>query len=53
MFGREFWAYGVEPNRPAFAAMARYVVEQGLAPREVAVEDMFVPGVEMAASAAP
>ena len=45
VFGRDFWAYGVEPNRPAFAAMARYVVEQGFAPRVIAVEDMFVPGL--------
>ena len=45
VFGRDFWAYGIEANRPAFAAMTRYVVEQGLAPRVIAVEDMFVPGL--------
>jgi 4,5-dihydroxyphthalate decarboxylase len=51
VFGRDFWAYGVEPNRPAFEAMARYVVEQGLAPRVVSVEEMFLPGIEAAAAA--
>jgi 4,5-dihydroxyphthalate decarboxylase len=49
LFGRDFWAYGVEPNRPAFAAIGRYVHEQGLAPRAVATEEMFVLGVEGAA----
>ena len=34
-FGRNFWAYGVEPNRPAFEAVGRYVHEQGLSPRIV------------------
>ena len=38
--------YGLEPNRPAFEAIGRYVHEQGLAPRVVAAEGMFVPGVE-------
>jgi 4,5-dihydroxyphthalate decarboxylase len=46
VFGRDFWAYGLEPNRPAFEAIGRYVHEQGLAPRAVAAEEMFVPGVE-------
>jgi 4,5-dihydroxyphthalate decarboxylase len=45
VFGQDFWAYGVAPNRPAFAAMGRYVYEQGLAPRAVGVEEMFVPGI--------
>ena len=50
VFGRDFWAYGLEPNRPAFAAIGRYVHEQGLAPRVVAAEEMFVPGVEAMAA---
>jgi 4,5-dihydroxyphthalate decarboxylase len=45
VFGEDFWAYGVAPNRPAFAAMGRYVREQGLAPRAVGVEEMFLPGI--------
>ena len=30
-------------NRPAFEAIGRYVHEQGLAPRVVTAEEMFVP----------
>ena len=43
VFGKDFWAYGVEPNRPAFDALCRWVHEQGLAPRRVTVEELFVP----------
>ena len=42
VFGKHFWDYGIEPNRPAFEAMGRYVFEQGLAPRVVTPEEMFV-----------
>jgi len=42
-FGKDFWAYGVEPNRPAFDALCRWVHEQGLAPRRVMPEELFVP----------
>jgi 4,5-dihydroxyphthalate decarboxylase len=49
VFGRNFWAYGLEPNRPAFTALGRYVHEQGLAPRSLAPEDMFL-DVEAAAN---
>jgi len=43
VFGKDFWAYDVEPNRPAFDALCRWVNEQGLAPRRVTVEELFVP----------
>jgi 4,5-dihydroxyphthalate decarboxylase len=46
VFGKDFWAYGLEPNRPTWEAIGRYVHEQGLAPRPVAAEELFVPGVE-------
>lgn len=42
VFGKDFWAYGMEPNRPAFDALCRWVHEQGLAPRRVTVEELFV-----------
>jgi len=45
VFGKDFWAYGLELNRPAFAAMGRYVHEQGLAPRAVSPEEMFLQGI--------
>ena len=41
-FGDDIWAYGVEPNRPALEALCRYVHEQGLAPRRVAPDELFV-----------
>jgi 4,5-dihydroxyphthalate decarboxylase len=46
VFGNDFWAYGLEPNRPTWEAIGRYVHEQGLAPRPVAPEELFVPGLE-------
>ena len=46
VFGKDFWAYGLEPNRPTWEAIGRYVHEQGLAPRTVAPEELFVAGVE-------
>jgi 4,5-dihydroxyphthalate decarboxylase len=42
VFGKDFWAYGIEANRPAFEALCRYVHEQGLAPHRVTPEDLFV-----------
>lgn len=41
VFGKDFWAYGVEPNRPTWEAIARYVHEQHLAPRVVTPEELF------------
>jgi 4,5-dihydroxyphthalate decarboxylase len=46
ILGRDFWAYGLEPNRPTFAAIGRYVHEQGLSPRVVSADELFAPGVE-------
>jgi 4,5-dihydroxyphthalate decarboxylase len=46
VFGQDFWAYGLEPNRPTFEAIGRYVHEQGLSPRVVRADELFAPGVE-------
>jgi 4,5-dihydroxyphthalate decarboxylase len=46
VFGKDFWAYGFEPNRPTFEAIGRYVHEQGLSPRVVAADELFASGVE-------
>ena len=43
VFGADFWAYGVEPTRPSLGALCRYVHEQGLAPRRITPDDLFVP----------
>jgi 4,5-dihydroxyphthalate decarboxylase len=41
VFGKDFWAYGLEPNRPTFTAIGRYVHEQGLSPRAVTADELF------------
>jgi 4,5-dihydroxyphthalate decarboxylase len=46
VFGEDFWSYGLEPNRPTFAALGRFVHEQGLCPRVVSPDELFAPGVE-------
>ena len=46
VFGKDFWAYGLEPNRPTFEAIGRYVHEQGLSPRVVGADELFAAGVE-------
>jgi 4,5-dihydroxyphthalate decarboxylase len=46
VLGRDFWAYGLEPNRPAWKAIGEYVYEQGLSPRIVSPEELFAPNVE-------
>jgi 4,5-dihydroxyphthalate decarboxylase len=43
VFGEDFWAYGLEANRPSWDALCRYVYEQGLAPRRIMPEELFVP----------
>jgi 4,5-dihydroxyphthalate decarboxylase len=45
VFGKDYWAYGLEANRPTWAAISRYVHEQGLAPRIVAPDELFLPGI--------
>jgi 4,5-dihydroxyphthalate decarboxylase len=46
VFGKDFWAYGIEPNRPTWAAIGRFVHEQGLAPRSVTPEELFLPNLD-------
>lgn len=45
VFGKDFWAYGLEPNRPTLAAIGQYIHEQHLSPRPVAPEELFAPNV--------
>lgn len=42
VLGQDYWPYGLEPNRPTLAALCRYVHEQGLAPRLVTPDELFV-----------
>ncbi len=45
VFGKDFWAYGLEPNRPTLEAIGQYVFEQGLAPRLVSPDELFAANV--------
>ncbi len=42
VMGQDYWPYGLEPNRPTFQALCRYIHAQGLAPRQPAPEELFV-----------
>jgi 4,5-dihydroxyphthalate decarboxylase len=42
VMGEDYWPYGLGPNRPTLRALCRYIHEQGLAPRLVAPEELFV-----------
>jgi len=42
LMGRDFWPYGVAANKPTLDAMTRWSYEQGLTPRQLAPEDLFV-----------
>ena len=46
VFGKDFWAFGIEPNRPTWEAIGRFVHEQSLAPRIVTPEELFPLAVE-------
>lgn len=42
LMGPDFWAYGLEPNRHVLETFLRYSFEQGLSPRVLRPEDLFV-----------
>ena len=41
--GEDFWPYGVAKNHVTLAAQARWSVEQGIAHRLFAPEELFAP----------
>jgi 4,5-dihydroxyphthalate decarboxylase len=41
VFGKDFWSYDYEKNRPALEAIGRYVYEQGYSPRVVKPEEIW------------
>ncbi len=43
LMGDNFWPYGVEANRKTLEALFRYSYEQGLAKRELRIEELFHP----------
>ena len=42
VLGKDYWPYGLAPNRLAIDAAGRYVYEQGLAPRAVTADELFL-----------
>ena len=42
LMGHDFWPYGVDANRRTLDAWGPYLREQGLAPRAVSTDEMFV-----------
>jgi 4,5-dihydroxyphthalate decarboxylase len=49
IMGADYWPYGIEANRSAVGAMARYAHEQGLTDRELSIEELFVVGSDQGA----
>ena len=48
LMGDNYWPYGIGPNRKALEALFRYSYRQGLASRELKVEELFHPaGLEL------
>ena len=45
VMGPNMWPYGVTSNRKELEAMLRWSFEQGLAPRQGTVEELFAPGL--------
>jgi len=43
LMGDNYWPYGIEPNRKTLEALFHYSYEQGLASRELTVEELFHP----------
>lgn len=41
VLGPDFWAYGLNANRPALEALCRYSYAQGIAPRQLQPEELF------------
>ena len=43
LMGEDFWPYGTAKNLAAIAAQTRWSVEQGISPRQLGLDDIFVP----------
>ena len=47
LMGGDFWPYGIAANRAAIESITRYIHSQGLAPRRLAIEELFARSVLM------
>ncbi len=45
LMGDDYWSYGLAPNQHALETFVRYHHEQGISPRLVKPEELFVPSV--------
>jgi 4,5-dihydroxyphthalate decarboxylase len=43
IIGRDWYPYGIEPNRPTIEALLQYTHEHGLTDRRVKLEELFAP----------
>lgn len=43
LMGRDYWAYGLEPNRLTIETLVRYAHEQSLIPERYSIEGLFAP----------
>ncbi len=43
LMGKNFWPYGIAPNRKALEALFQYSFEQGLAKKKLKIEELFHP----------
>ena len=43
LMGKNYYSYGIEPNRKTLQALFRYSHQQGLCSRELTVEELFAP----------
>ena len=45
VMGPDMWPYGADANRKELEAMLRWSFEQGLAPRQGTLDELFAPGL--------
>ena len=45
LMGKDFWPYGIEPNRVSIEALVRYAAEQGLIGRRVSIDELLYTNV--------
>jgi 4,5-dihydroxyphthalate decarboxylase len=43
VFGGDPWPYGIEPNRPTLEALTKFLHEQSMIAKPVAIDDLFAP----------
>lgn len=43
IIGKDWYPYGITQNRPSIEALLQYNYEQGLSPRQLKLEELFVP----------